>query len=165
MAKSFRSTAAGTVTGAYSVDFGPAGIDVNAGISGTNALQLSDPSSTLLRSGVLGFGASAALTLKGDSGYSGFMAEGVYSYLHGFGDSSSGSPSADVHRYGFNVGGFHNFAIGQRHLLFFGITGGVMWETGTVRDSAGMPGGATPAARSYNVPTVSTSATIGWSFW
>jgi len=158
-------TVTGTITPAYSVDFGALGIDVNAIGTATNAFQLSDPSSTMFRSGGIGVGGAAALTLKGDSGYSGFMAEAFYTHLFALGNPSSGTPSADVNRYGFNVGGFHNFRVGERDLLFFGITGGVSWESGTIHDPASTPGGALPDPRSYNAPTVNISATLGWSFW
>ncbi len=158
-------TVTGTVTPAYSVDLGFLGIDVNAVGIATNAYQLADPSSTLLRHGVVGGGGSVALTLKADSGYSGFMVEGYYSRLHGFGDAASGTTTADVNRGGFNVGGFHNFTIDPHNLLFFGVTGGVSVESGRIQDPAATTGAALPPPRSYNVPTVGISATVGWSFF
>jgi hypothetical protein len=158
-------TVTGTVTPAYSVDLGFLGIDVNAVGIATNAYQLADPSSTLLRHGVVGGGGSVALTLKADSGYSGFMVEGYYSRLHGLGDASSGTTTADVNRGGVNVGGFHNFTIDPRNLLFFGVTGGVSVESGQIQDPAATRGAALPPPRSYNVPTIGISATVGWSFF
>ena len=159
-------TVTGTVTPEYSVDFGPVGIDVNAVGIAANAFQLSDPSSTIFSRGVVGVGGAAALTLKGDGGYSGFMVETFYTHLFALGDPSSGSSaSADVNRYGFNVGGFHNFRIGQRDLLFVGITGGVLVESGSIQGPASTPGGALPAPTTYNAPSVNVSATLGWSFW